>query len=61
MSASAISAAASASPSQAAPPAGQHRNRAHATPISDVDAQSSSVAASGKSMSRVGSKVDVKV
>jgi hypothetical protein len=61
MSASGISAAASAPLSQASQQVNQHRNRVHGPSISDLDAQSSSVAASAKSTGRVGGRVDVRV
>ncbi|MFZ0424530.1 MAG: hypothetical protein WAL80_16765 [Xanthobacteraceae bacterium] len=60
MSASGINAAAGAAHAQAAQHSGQHRNRTHAPSVSDIDAQSSSVAASTKSTGRVGSRVDVR-
>jgi len=58
MSASAITGAAGAA--HAAQHTAQHRNRTHSPPMSDLDAQSSSVSASTKSTGRVGSRVDVR-
>jgi hypothetical protein len=60
MSASGINGAAGAAHAQGAHHANQHRNRTHAPSVSDLDAQSSSVAASAKSTGRVGSRVDVR-
>jgi hypothetical protein len=61
MSASGISAAANPQQSLASQHAGHNRNRTHAPSISDVDAQSSSVASAGKSPNKIGSTIDVKV
>jgi hypothetical protein len=60
MSASGINGAAGAAHAHAAQHTAQHRNRTHAPPMSDTDAQSSSVAAAAKSTGRVGSRVDVR-
>ncbi|MGA2892933.1 MAG: hypothetical protein ABSE22_08685 [Xanthobacteraceae bacterium] len=58
---SGIGAAQSSQPAQMSQSTGQHRHGGHSHSISDVDAQSSSVASAAKSTGRVGSKLNVTV
>jgi len=61
MAISGIGAAASAPPASGPLPqsSGHHRHGAHSRPISDLDAQSSSVASTASSTGGIGSKVNV--
>ncbi len=56
-----ISAAGSAAPSQVQGPAQHKHGKHHSQSISDVDAQSSSVANSAGGNGKVGSRVDITV
>jgi hypothetical protein len=59
----ATGAATAYAPSQGpAPSAGQHKHgKHHASSISDVDAQSSSIATAASATGKIGSKVDITV
>jgi len=57
-----VSAAGAYAPSQPVQQTGQHKHGKHHSPsISDVDAQSSSIAGAASSTGKVGGKIDISV
>ena len=62
MAISGVSSAAAYAASQPIQQTGQHKHgKHHAGSISDVDAQSSSIASAGGSSGQIGSKIDISV
>jgi hypothetical protein len=62
MAISGVSSAAAYAASQPIQQTGQHKHgKHHASSISDVDAQSSSIASAGGSSGQIGSKIDISV